>query len=66
MLQEASKIVGNLTTIGYIDGFITHDNKLKTDEFDHIHEWASAVRHVGRKKHVNSSDVQNSNRKQNK
>ena len=56
-LEEASKMVGKLTTTGHIDGIITHDNKLKTDEFYNVHEWASAARHVGGEKNSNSGDV---------
>ena len=57
ILQEASKIVENLKTTGKIDRVITHDNNLKNDEFDTVHEWASAVRHTEVKTHINSSDV---------
>ena len=47
MLEEASKMAVNLTTTGHMVGVITHDNKIRTDEFDYGHECASAVRHVG-------------------
>ena len=40
-------MVENLTTTGHIDGFNTHDNHLKTEDFD-------AVYGV---KNINSSDV---------
>ena len=33
MLEEASKMVGKLSAIGYIDGVKTHDNKLKMMSF---------------------------------
>ena len=51
ILQEVSKMDGNLTTISHIDGFITHYNNLKTDEFYTVHEWVSVVRHVGEETH---------------
>ena len=44
-------MVGRLTTICYTYSVITHDNKLKTDEFGNVHYCASAVRHVGEEKH---------------
>ena len=37
MLEESSEMVEKLTTTGHIDGVITHDNKLKTDEFYDAH-----------------------------
>ena len=40
-------MVVKLTMTGQMDRIITHDNKLKTDEFCNIHGLASAVRHLG-------------------
>ena len=47
ILEEASKMAGNLTIKGHIDGVINHGNKIKTNEFDNFHEWASEVRYMG-------------------
>ena len=37
----------NLLEIDSIDGFITHDGKLKTNDLDSVNEYTSVFRYAG-------------------